>query len=186
MRHLEIRIGILILCQGLAIWGRDTALKIRDSRTGLIVSIPELWEVDKGDPNFCIVNFPPNKRPRMVLVPEDKAEICIGLLPERNKGRSYQDTWLKYRIHEFTESSPGRYSVHDAERVLLRGLGEVDVVFVRDYNEIIPNGKRLVVFFPFKGRIVIASLFYRSKMQDEEIERYFFEFLERLVPAGSR
>jgi hypothetical protein len=181
MIRRQLLLSPVVLLWGLLLHGWESPpLSHSDQRTGLIVQIPAGWTID-SDPHLqclTIASFQSAKRPRMVLVPLDGAQIVVGVAPAEVTTIA---EWLA-----LDRVKPGPDVQIDSVELSIPLLGHVPATVVRENVRVIPEGRSLSVLLPLKKRLVKIDLFYRGQRRAAYFEAMQQALIQGLKPLQPR
>lgn len=146
-----------------------------DQRTGLIIHYPHQWELDRDSQVFTIVSFRPKNRPRMVLVPQNGAEIVLMSPPA---GVMSVKDWLRLdRTDQDGDASITETMLSTAH------YGDVPATFVQKELKVFETGWSREYFFHVEGRLFKARLFFRGNTRANEFEAILLAIIKGLETA---
>ncbi|MBV8842252.1 MAG: hypothetical protein JO307_05515 [Bryobacterales bacterium] len=155
-----------------------------DERSGLVIHYPKGWWTTDDSPGFEIVSFPPNKRPPVILVPDNEAQIAVVCQkPDPGRGGSSIRDWLRsYRV-----TSENGFRITES-RVVIDEAGSVPALRTeKDLEPQFPRGVKVGYDFPLAEKLCDATLWYRGQARAVEFEAILLAIIKHLEPdAGSR
>lgn len=155
MRALRVLLFVSLGSVPIVLQAQALAKTFRDPRTNLLIHFPADWYMDKNAEVFTITSFPPNERPRMILVPMNEGEVEIMSPPP---GVHDMKAWLRFeRITRDvkTQITPVVLdTVHN---------GKVPSTQVSRKLPVFDDGWSTEYFFTIKGHLYKARAFYRGQ-----------------------